>query len=153
MTNHGVSPTESDSDDGNGDGRGSPDTSGFTPVEKVIGVAAAYKAPFLSSLAASFLLEKEADPVRREQLQRLRRGALIWGTVGVVVAIIGLIVILSWASASGIAGGSCKGGLDHFDPMDTTYESGDGTHWTASYPCNGGGFTTVPIPAGRVPGG
>ena len=128
---------------------------GFSDAEKLIGAAAAYKAPLASSLAASYLLSKESDPEKRRQLERFRKLSLGWLAAGVVVAIVGLIVIVSFASSHGLGGGDsgCKGGIDTMDPMNTTYMSDDKNHWTATYPCIDGGHTTVPVPAASVPGG
>ena len=63
--------------------------------------------------------------------------------------------MLSFANSHGAGGarGKCRGGADTFDPMGTTYQSTDETHWTVTYPCLGGGSTTMPIDRTLVPGG
>jgi len=66
--------------------------------------------------------------------------------------VIGVIVIVAIASSNG-PGGDCRGGPDTFDAMNTTYQSADGKHWTATYPCVNGGSTTLPIARKDVPGG
>lgn len=73
----------------------------------------------------------------------------MWWGLGIAVAVIALIVILSVWSA---AGDSCRGGPDKLDALGTTYRSSDGEHWTATYQCRDGGSTTMPIPKAQVPG-
>jgi hypothetical protein len=63
-----------------------------------------------------------------------------------------VIVFLS-LTGGGAAGGDCRGGSNKSDPMNTTYRSADGVHWTAIYPCLGGSTTAIPVPAADVPGG
>jgi hypothetical protein len=129
---------------------GSPE--GFSDLEKIAGVAAAYKAPLASGLVASALLKNETDPVRRRQLEQFRKMSLAWWAVGAAVGLVVLISVLAvWSSAGGGGGGSCRGGPDRFDVIGTTFQSSDGEHWTATYPCRNGGSTTVPIPKRLVP--
>jgi hypothetical protein len=123
---------------------------GFSSAEKIIGAAAAYQAPLVSGLAASELARNETDPVRRRQLTVFRNASFAWWGVGILVAIIGLVVVVSFASSHG-AGGSCRGGPDKFDATGVTYQSTDGKHWTATYPCVRGGSTTIPVPRRQVP--
>ena len=107
-------------------------------------------------MVASRILESETDPTRRRQLATFRRAALLWWVAGLVVAVIAAIVVISIASAPGLTGfpgGACRGGPDKFDPMSTTYESVDGAHWTATYPCMKGRSTTIPVPWRDVPAG
>jgi hypothetical protein len=128
---------------------------GFTTAEKFIGAVAGYEAPLVSGIAATAMLRSETDPVRRRQLETFRRLSLLWWALGLVVALIGIIVVLSFANSHGAGGvsGKCRGGPDTFDPMRTTYQSADGTHWTVTYPCLDGGATTMPIDRSLVPGG
>jgi hypothetical protein len=120
---------------------------GFSPAEKLIGLGAAYKAPLASSAAATFMLRYETNPERREQLERYRRGALIWFSVGIAAAIVAVIIIVSVVASHNA---TCRGGIDRFTPP--TYTS-SGSHWTATYQCNNGGSKTVRVPAKQVPGG
>lgn len=133
---------------------GTPDQ-GFTTVEKLAGAVAGYEAPLISSIAASAMLRSETDPVRRRQLETFRKLSLLWWALGLVVALIGIIVVLSFANSHGVGGasGKCRGGADLHDPMGTRYQSVDGNHWTVTYPCNDGGSTTMPIDRSLVPGG
>jgi hypothetical protein len=64
-------------------------------------MAVASRTPLVSALAATLLLRTETDAERRRELTELRRESLIWGTVGLVVAIIGLVILLSVLPSSG----------------------------------------------------
>jgi hypothetical protein len=130
-----------------------PKDAGFSTAEKAVGVWAAYEHPVASAVVANHMLGSETDPTRRRQLTTWRNNSVVWICVGVAVAIIGLVVVLSFASSHGLVGDSCRGGPDKTDPMNTTYDSSDGKHWTATYPCVNGGSTTVPVPRRLVPGG
>jgi hypothetical protein len=125
---------------------------GFTAAEKAVGAWAAYKHPVVSSLVANEMLDSETSPSRRRQLTTLRNAATMWWVVGLIAAVVGVVVIATIASSNGFGGG-CRGGPDKFDAMNITYQSSDGTHWTATYPCLNGGSTTLPVPRRDVPGG
>jgi len=126
---------------------------GFSAGEKAVGVWAGYEHPLASSLVAGGMLRSEANPTRRRQLTTFRNAALLWWGVGLVVAVIAGIIVISVASGHGRGGGACRGGPDKFDAMNITYQSSDGKHWTATYPCRNGGSTTIPVPRKAVPGG
>lgn len=68
------------------------------------------------------------------------------------MAVIATIVFLAYAGHDAVSG-ECHGEPNKLDPMNTTYQSADGVHWTAIYPCTGGGTTAVPVSAADVPGG
>ena len=68
---------------------------------RLAGLAVASRTPLVSALAATLLLHTESDPERRRELTELRRDSLIWGTVGLVVAIVGLLILLSVLSSNG----------------------------------------------------
>jgi len=125
---------------------------GFSTAEQLIGAAAAYRAPLTSSVAASALLRHESDPIRRRQLTTLRNVSLGWWGVGAVVTVIGFVIVLSSFASRGALGGGCTGGPDKFAVEQTTYETVDQVHWTATYPCVDGGSTTVPVRRAAVPG-
>jgi hypothetical protein len=125
---------------------------GYSTAEKVIGAAAAYTHPLGSSVVASAMLSREDDPVRRNQLNTLRRGAMTWWAVSAGVGLIAVIIVLIAVSHSGGAGASCSGGPDKFDVMGTTYQSTDNRNWTVTYPCRNGGSETIPIARRKVPG-
>jgi len=91
-------------------------------------------------------------PTRRRQLAFLSRAAFAWWAVGIAVAIVAVITFLSFDGHGAVSGG-CHGEPNKLDPMNTTYQSADGEHWTAIYPCVGGGTTAMPVPAADVPGG
>jgi hypothetical protein len=143
MTDDSTEPT---------DGRSAAGT-GFSTTEKAIGAWAAYEHPLISSAVAGRMLESETDPTRRSQLTTFRRATMLWWVAGLVAALIGAIVVISIASGHGLTGGACRGGPDKFDAMNITYQSNDGNHWTATYPCVNGGSTTIPVPRRKVPGG
>lgn len=124
---------------------------GFSTTEQLLGAAAVYKAPLVSSVVASALLRDEADPVRRRQLTQFRTAAIVWLAVGAFAFLIGLIVVLSVGSSASGAGGKCKEGPEPLNALGTSYYSSDNVHWTATVPCFGGGYTDVPVPAGEVP--
>jgi hypothetical protein len=148
--------------DSNGDGASDASTGsaapgsreGFSELEKIAGAGAASEAPLASGLVASALLKNETDPLRRRQLEQFRKASLTWWIVGSVVGLVVLIIVVAmmWSSAGGGASGSCRGGPDKSDGTSTTFQSRDGKHWTATYPCMNGGSTTVPIPKRLVPG-
>jgi hypothetical protein len=128
------------------------DSTGFSTPEKLIAAAAVYRAPIASSLAASAMLRDETDPTRRRQLTTMRNLSLIWWGVGAVGAIIGLVVVLSFANFHGAGpGGGCRGERDQYAVEDITYQSSDGKHWTGTYPCTEGGSTTIAVARSEVP--
>jgi hypothetical protein len=103
----------------------------------LIGVIAGYEAPLVSSLTASYLLRTETDPEKRRQLETFRKWSLGWLAFGIAVAVVGIIVFVSFASSHGLGGGGsseCRGGIDTMDPMNTTYLSDADNQWTATYP-------------------
>jgi hypothetical protein len=123
---------------------------GFSTAEKVLGAAAVYKAPLVSSVVASAMLRDETDPVRRRQLMQFRSAAFVWLAVGAVAFLIGIIVVASlWSSSS--RGGGCKGGPEPWNAAGAQYRSSDDVHWTATVPCFASGYTDVPVPAGALP--
>jgi hypothetical protein len=123
---------------------------GFSTAEKVLGAAAVYKAPLVSSVVASAMLRDETDPVRRRQLMQFRSAAFVWLAVGAVAFLIGIVVVASlWSSSSG--GGGCKGGPEPWNALGAQYRSSDDVHWTATVPCFDRGHTDVPVPAGALP--
>jgi hypothetical protein len=129
-----------------------PRPSGYSTVAKAAALSAGFEHPLLSSLVAGELLQHETDPMRRRQLERFRSASRTWWVVGLVAGVVMLLIVLVIASSTYSASDSCSGGIDRMDPMNTTYESTDGTHWTATFPCQNGGETTVPVPRAQVPG-
>jgi hypothetical protein len=98
-------------------------------------------APFIALIAALIMRGSETRPKRLDFLKNRAIASAAWLAVGVIVGVIAF---------SAIAGsGGCKGGIDRFSPP--SYESTDGVHWTAIYPCRDGGTTRTPAPPGSVP--
>lgn len=123
---------------------------GFSTAEKVLGAAAVYKAPLISSVVASAMLRDDTDPIRRRQLTQFRSAAFVWLAVAAVTFLVGIIVVASlWSSSSG--GGGCKGGPEPWNAAGAQYRSSDDIHWTATVPCFSSGYTDVPVPAGALP--
>ena len=129
------------------------DAEGFSTSEKLLGAAAVYKAPLLSALAANVMADHETNPVRRRQLLGFRNAAVALWVIGALIGLIVVVVVVAVFVKSGAVSDKCRGGYDRSFIEGTTYESSDGKHWTATYQCNQGGHTTVPVPRGQVPGG
>jgi len=103
--------------------------------------------PLIALIVALILRGQERIQARRRFLKNWAIGSAVWLGTGWLLALIALIVI-----GSSVAGaGSCQGGIDQAVPP--TYDSTDGTHWTATYACMNGGTITKPVPASSVPGG
>lgn len=132
-------------------GDGATEDLGFGTAEKALGAWAAYEHPLVAGLTANALSHSESNPTRRRQLVLLSRAAFAWWAIGVAVAIVAVIAFFSF-TGHGVGSSECPGEPNKLDPMNTTYRSADGEHWTAIYPCVGGGTTAIPVPAANVPG-
>lgn len=93
--------------------------------------------PFIALVAALVMRGSETRPKRRDFLRTWAIVSGAWLCTGYLIAFI------VFASLVGGTAG-CRGGIDRFGLPE--YESADGQHWTAIYPCVDGGATRTPLP-------
>jgi hypothetical protein len=99
-------------------------------------------APFIALIAALVMRASETRPRRQSFLKNWAIASGAWLATGWLIG-----AILFFSIAGG--GGGCRGGIDQFGIP--SYQSTDGQHWVAIYPCVNGGSTEKPAPPGSVP--